>query len=226
METAPQSLSDIGIIELLEQDSRPTFIIDLQSSDAEAKGRMNVVFCNKSLRFFDDVRNVVCAESFFPALSPSSNTSTDSTSDLTPAVIEQNFKTWATSRVEDSNDGYLPRHTFRGMFWTCSTLRHRWRVISASQVPNQRRESHGTPKSSRATSRATSTTGPLEDKLESECQIPEEMKLSKKLADSESRFRVLTELNPVGMYYVSPEGNIEYANDMCKFDLCKSNSQP
>lgn len=51
----------------------------------------------------------------------------------------------------------------------------------------------------------------------------EESDLSKQLADSESKFKVLTELNPVGMYYLSPEGNILYANDMCmlSFNVCK-----
>ncbi|KAH9215859.1 hypothetical protein DL95DRAFT_336059 [Leptodontidium sp. 2 PMI_412] len=42
----------------------------------------------------------------------------------------------------------------------------------------------------------------------------EESDLSKQLADSESKFKVLTELNPVGMYYLSPDGNILYCNDM------------
>ena len=208
-EFAPEPLKDIGILELLEQDSRPTFIIDLQSSDAEPKGRMNVVFCNKSLRFFDDLRSMVCAETFFPARSPSSNASTESNSEITGAAAELKFKKWATSRIEDSTDGYLPRHTFRNMFWVCSTLRSRWRVVSASQVPNQKQQSHGTPRSSRTTPGSTkSSQNPFADKSDS---------LSKQLAESESKWRVLTELNPVGIYYLNPEGHIKYANDMCRF---------
>lgn len=46
----------------------------------------------------------------------------------------------------------------------------------------------------------------------------EESELLRQLADSESKFRVLTELNPIGMYYLSPDGNILYCNDMCKSD--------
>jgi hypothetical protein len=42
-------------------------------------------------------------------------------------------------------------------------------------------------------------TGPPEEEAGPELRIPEEAKLSKKLADTESRFRVLTELNPIGM---------------------------
>jgi len=218
IEDSLHSLEDIGIIELLEQDSRPTFIIDLPS-DIAVKGQMNVVFCNTSLRFFDNLRNVVCAEAFYPVRSQSSSISTESISDQVDVDAELNFKTWATSRAEDSSDGYLPRHTFQNMFWTCSTLRGRWRVVSASQVPNQLRESHGTPKLSHTVSRSapSTTDAPRPEKNpEFESQFPEEAKLSKKLADTESRFRVLTELNPAGMYYLSPDGTLEYANDMCK----------
>src|SRR5689334_5958429 len=121
---------------------------------------MNVVFCNKSLRFFDDLRNIVLAETFFPTPSPSVASSIVLQDANTTA--ESEFKDWATSlsELDSSTDGYLPRHTFRGMFWTCATVRNRWRVISASQVPNQRRQSHGTPKSSRSTSRSTSSSRP------------------------------------------------------------------
>jgi PAS domain-containing protein len=217
-DSAPQNLQEIGIIELLEQDSRPTFVIDLQSPDTGTRGRMNVVFCNKSLRFFDDLRTIVCAETFFPAAhSPSSNASTESGSELTSTAAELNFKLWATSNVDDSTDGYLPRHTFRQMFWTCSTLRSRWRVVSASQVPNQKQQSHGTPKSSRSTPGSNkSSKNSLGDRSESGNFLANEANLSKQLADSESKFRVLTELNPVGIYYLNPEGHMKYANDMCK----------
>ena len=217
-----ESLRDIGVTELLEQDSRPTFIIDLQLAESGVRGRMNVVFCNKSLRFFDDLRNTLCAETFYPEQSLSSKAPTESTPDHGFSPADLAFKDWAVSRVEDPNDGYLPRHTFRDLFWTCSTLRNRWRVVSASQVPNQRRESHGTPSFSRAASRSVPSVtdiSPSEDKVKPEYILPGEAKLSQKLADTESRFRVLTELNPVGMYCLSPDGTLEYANDMCKYHL-------
>jgi PAS domain-containing protein len=109
--------------------------------------------------------------------------------------------------------------TLSGMYWTSATLECRWRVISASQVPNQRRQSHGTPRSNRSTSRSTSTSKSLASEVLDPESVSEESNLSKQLADSESKFRVLTELNPVGMYYLSPDGNILYANDMCTLYL-------
>jgi PAS domain-containing protein len=109
------------------------------------------------------------------------------------------------------------------MFWTSSTLRGRWRVISASQVPNQRMQSHGTPRSSRSTSSRTSydTAGETSDS-EAPVQTPE-LDLSIQLAQSESKFRVLTELNPVGMYYLNPKGDILYCNDMCIYHPFQQN---
>jgi PAS domain-containing protein len=214
-----QFLDEIGITELLEEDSRPTFVIDLQATSKFVQGRMNVLFCNKSLRFFDDLRNVVLAETFYPSnLSPTLLQDTQATADT-------EFREWSTSvpDFDSSTDGYLPRHTFRGMFWTSCTLRGRWRVISASQVFNQSRQSHGTPRSSRSNSRSTSDSrSVVKESLSpvsgasTEVPVFDESELEKQLADSESKFKVLTELNPVGMYYLSPDGNIIYCNDMCK----------
>jgi hypothetical protein len=50
----------------------------------------------------------------------------------------------------------------------------------------------------------------------------EETELEMKLADSEAKFKVLTELNPVGMYYLSPDGGILYCNDMCELFALRS----
>jgi hypothetical protein len=181
---ALQPLQEIGILELLEQDSRPTFIIDLHSSDTDVKGHMNVVFFNKSLRFFDDFRSVVYTETLFPAPSSSSNASTDSPQDLNAAAAQSGFKSWATTHTED---GSLPRHTFRGMYWVCFTLKNRWRVVSASQIPNQPRQSCGTPRSSRFTLRSTTTSvSSVSGMPDTDSLHSKEPNLSKQLADIQS----------------------------------------
>jgi PAS domain-containing protein len=210
-------LGDIGIKELLEHDSRPTFILDLHALGQPLNGRMPVVFVNRSLRFFDDLRNVIEAETFYP---PTSRPPTKQQE--AAAAADADFKAWSTSvpNFDGSTDGYLPRHAFRGMYWTSSTLRGRWRVVSGSQVPKQRNPSHGTtPRSSRSTSRSieTSTGASASTEMTDSDLLPEELTLNQKLADSESKFRVLTELNPVGMYYLNPKGDILYCNDMCEY---------
>lgn len=219
-----RSLDRIGIIELLEHDSRPTFIIDLLAREKEINGRLKVTWSNKSLKFFDGLRSVIWTDTFYPTL-PYSVTPSDAV-----FAIEAYFKDWAVSMPDFDNelDGYMPRHEYKGMYWSSCTLRKRWRVISASQVPNQRMKSHGTPRSSRSNSRSTpdsARTLQSEGRSDSDAVGFEEDSLSKQLADSESKFRVLTELNPVGMYYLSPDGGILYCNDMCRL-RCMSYLEP
>ncbi|KAL8918100.1 MAG: hypothetical protein Q9208_007540 [Pyrenodesmia sp. 3 TL-2023] len=38
-------------------------------------------------------------------------------------------------------------------------------------------------------------------------------KLSRQVADGEARFKIMTETNPAGMFYISPQGEVLYAND-------------
>lgn len=38
---------------------------------------------------------------------------------------------------------------------------------------------------------------------------------TQEVADGESRFKAMTELNPLGMFYISPAGEILYANERC-----------
>ncbi|KAG4420373.1 hypothetical protein IFR04_006485 [Cadophora malorum] len=216
----PDAIQDIGIIELLEQDSRPTFIFDIEAPEQEVNGRMAFVpaYCNKSLRFFDSIRNVVCAETFYPPVSEYNP------SQVTSAAAEREFREWAMTmpNFDSSKDGYLPRHQFLGMYWSSVTLRKKWRVVSASQVPSQLKKSHGTPRLIRSRSNSRSSVGsstvrpsPISDAAPEDAIVDdEESELSKQLADSELKFKVLTELNPVGMYYLSPDGNILYCNDM------------
>ena len=114
--SSPLSLKEIGITEYLEQDSRPTFVLDL--SPAAAKPGVipwTVVYCNRSLRFFDELRNVVLAETFFPG-PPSPISSTTSQASTSTSGADVDFKEWATSNSDfkSSRDGYLPRHTFKG----------------------------------------------------------------------------------------------------------------
>lgn len=191
-------------------------ILDLQQMDRCGKGLMNVVFCNKSLRFFDDLRRLVMPGTYFPASSsPTLSIPND------PAILhaELEFKEWATnsSGHHGLNNSYLPRHSFPGMFWNCTPLRGHWRIINTSIIPNQRRQSNNLSKSSRSTSRSTTAptaSASLTSMSDMDASAIEEVDLSKQLAESESKFRVLTELNPVGMYWLNPAGNILYCNDM------------
>ena len=40
--------------------------------------------------------------------------------------------------------------------------------------------------------------------------------LSRQVVEGEARFKIMTETNPAGMFYLSPLGEVVYANDTCK----------
>jgi hypothetical protein len=127
-QVAPQAFDEICVSELLDLDSRPTFVVDLQAREKEVDGRMNVVYCNKALRFFvcslshpkcpiltrpeDDLRKVIYADTFYP---PTVSASTKL--QRANATADAKFKQWATSvpNFDSATDGYRPRHTFRGV---------------------------------------------------------------------------------------------------------------
>lgn len=123
---APHALYDIGIIELLEQDGRPTFILDLEEVAEWDNIHLKPVFCNASLRstnLQDIVTGKAVANSHLSLYGP------DRYSE---------FRGWASSRPKHDNliDGYLPDLSYNGLLWNCATLRKRWRVISGSGVSN------------------------------------------------------------------------------------------
>ncbi len=118
-----QLLSRVGIVELLEQDERTTFSIDVaNSANFHPGGPLQVDFANASLRASNSVLEMVTGK---PDLD-------------NPGVAVTNnfpeFKAWALSFVKngESLDILLPSFVYGDLTWTCSTLRKRLRLISAS----------------------------------------------------------------------------------------------
>ncbi|WPH00589.1 Hybrid signal transduction histidine kinase K [Acrodontium crateriforme] len=113
-------LNSIGIIELLDQDERPTFVVDLADSSNYGSGPLRPVFANASLRAYAGMLELVTGTG-----------SDESTS--TPQMYAQ-FKGWLLSASEDgeSLNVCLPSFQYAGMGWSCSTLRKRWRIIGGS----------------------------------------------------------------------------------------------
>ncbi|KAI9047730.1 hypothetical protein LZ554_008440 [Drepanopeziza brunnea f. sp. 'monogermtubi'] len=118
-----QTLESVGIVELLEQDERPTLIIDLSNSaNFVPGGPLQIVFANASLRAYEAVLEMVTGNA-----------------DLnSPGIAVTNdfpeFKGWALSYVRngESLDVCLPSMKYGGFVWSCSTLKKRLRLISGS----------------------------------------------------------------------------------------------
>ncbi|KAI1150122.1 histidine kinase [Nemania diffusa] len=115
-----QALQSVGILELLEHDDRPTFIIDsLHPVNNTPTGPFSILYANPALHVSDAIRQLVYGDF------------QDSQDGQTEFL---NFRTWvkvggnATERL----DTFLPHYHYGGVNWTCSTLRNRFRFVSAN----------------------------------------------------------------------------------------------
>ena len=117
-----QALSQIGIVEFLEQDDRPTFILDMGTQANFQPGPLQIMFANAALMDHGDLYNSVCGRTV--GKSPG----------LAATDTFAEFKAWAVSFVDnnESMDVCLPSFLFADITWTCSTLRKRFRLINGS----------------------------------------------------------------------------------------------
>ena len=123
-----QILGQIGMIEFLEQDERPTFILDLHNQANFVPGPLNFIFANASLRAHPGLLDLITGRSMEE--SPS----------LAATTTFPDFKAWVVSFVKNNEalDVCLPSFLFGGIIWSCSTLRKRFRLMngSPSQIMN------------------------------------------------------------------------------------------
>ena len=113
-----QALSGVDVIELLDQDPRPTFLVELSNPANASRPGLHILFYNAALRMSHPVLRLLTNDQEDPAA----------------AAEYSSFKTWAISAAKNV-DGYdvpLPPHAYGGVSWTCSTLRRRFRVISGT----------------------------------------------------------------------------------------------
>lgn len=115
------TLSELGVLELLEQDERPTFILDLHDQDNYEPGPLKILFANVSLRASGPILDMITGRA--GQASPG----------LAATTIFSDFKAWSTSYVKnhESLDVALPSFFYGGSHWTSSSLRKRFRVIRA-----------------------------------------------------------------------------------------------
>lgn len=129
---ALKELGAISLCDFLDQDPRPTLVLDLDSDHldyGQAKQTIRPIFCNTALRLHDRLLDRV----------------TGSSAKVDVGTLEQTsfsrFKSWATgvSEFDDSRDVFPQTFFYEGMLWTGSTTRQRWRLISGIQQPDPSR---------------------------------------------------------------------------------------
>ena len=129
-----QALGQVGITELLEQDERPTFIVDIGNKVNFQPGQLQILYANPSLRSQRGLLSLVSGKAIHdsPGLSDSF----------------PEFKAWAMSFVQrnESLDVSLPSFYFHGIMWTSSTLRKRLRLVRGN-VPSGLKSVNSNPPS-------------------------------------------------------------------------------
>ena len=120
--TGSSLLSQVGASDLLEQDDRPTFIIDLGNQATFEPGPLKILFANVSLRTSDGLLDMVIGR-----VGEGS-----SSSDVTTEFNE--FKAWSVGLVRnhESLDISSPSFSYAGVTWTCCSLKRRLRLIRGS----------------------------------------------------------------------------------------------
>ena len=111
------------MIELLECDSRPTFILDLERTQDPHEQRLQTVFSNAPLQHLLHVLDPTQSRGDIPA------------DDIALGQYLR-FKAWSTSSSVSAHtaDDYKTPFDYQGLLWIRTTLRKRWRIISGSAV--------------------------------------------------------------------------------------------
>jgi len=106
-------LQGVGVIEFLEQDERPTFLIDLDNSANASRAGLHILYYNASLRGAHEVLQYLSVDQ----------------EDASADTDFGRFKSWimTQSKARVSAD----THKYAGITWTLSTLRRRFRFVSA-----------------------------------------------------------------------------------------------
>ncbi|KAF2126869.1 aerobic respiration control sensor protein arcB [Dothidotthia symphoricarpi CBS 119687] len=118
-------LDGISLREILDQDSRPTFILDLDPDSVhDEKNVVRPVFCNAALRLHDKLLDSIID-------APEEYTDTK----LNSATYDD-FRNWVSgvSTINDSRDIFPLTLFYQGLLWTGSTVRQRWRFISGNAL--------------------------------------------------------------------------------------------
>lgn len=116
-------LSQVGITELLDQDDRPTFIVDLGDTSNYNTSMLHILYANTALRSYG-LLDVVSGRVEEQSLNP-----------MVPNSFPQ-FKAWILGAAVDgeSLDVCLPSFVQGSVSWSCSTLRKRLRIASGTIV--------------------------------------------------------------------------------------------
>lgn len=115
-----QLLQGIGVVELLEQDDRPTFILDLHDASNFGTGPFNFLFANAALRTAPGVLEALQVDK--------------DNKESADKVGLSTFKAWAREKAPPGAHLGAPSMAYAGLSWTTSTLRRRFRLLRGISI--------------------------------------------------------------------------------------------
>lgn len=146
MEVVPDCFDVLSIKDVLDADSRPTFVIDLDPDlpTSSSNSAIDPIFCNAALRSHERLLDSVLGGSVSGNNANPRNEAEDSCNGgdrhlakcESPAVAHDQFQAWATgvTKHDDSKDVFPLSFHFQNLLWTGSTVRKRWRLISGNRL--------------------------------------------------------------------------------------------
>ncbi|KAI1766680.1 hypothetical protein GGR53DRAFT_195395 [Hypoxylon sp. FL1150] len=158
-----QALQGIGVLELLDRDDRPTFVADSLSPVANSPEPLSILYVNPALQVSDTIRHM---------LSGDFGDSTEARGEF------EGFKTWVKTGGSNADglDVFLPSYHYGGIDWTCSTLRNRYRFVSANMSAASIPRTSPEPlleREASVASRAREITPPALPKTPSDIELPD-----------------------------------------------------
>jgi hypothetical protein len=119
-------LDRLTLREILDGDSRPTFVLDLDPDHTVVRDHaIRPVFSNAALKLHEQLLDSVTGA-----------TDGKSTDEGQHTTTHTEFKQWvtSTSKFEKSKDIFPLTLHYQGLLWTGSTIRQRWRIISGNAL--------------------------------------------------------------------------------------------
>jgi hypothetical protein len=120
-QSSAELLSQVGIVELLEQDERPTFIANLADGQSTSSGWLNLLFANPALKAQHSVLESIEGKS------------DDLTLIFATSTPHRDFKSWVLIDPGTSGAPATP-FVFAGFTWKSYTVRNCLRIIHGDNV--------------------------------------------------------------------------------------------
>ncbi|KAJ4425107.1 hypothetical protein N0V82_000162 [Gnomoniopsis sp. IMI 355080] len=133
----------LSIKAVLDADSRPTFVLDLDPDDPSPiiTSTIDPIFCNLALKTHERLLDAVLGHTSTAEVCDGSAHGNqglpreDNYLGVEATVTHHDFKAWATGVTthDDSKDVYPLSFRYQDLLWTGSTVHKRWRLISGNR---------------------------------------------------------------------------------------------